>query len=1182
MNQQLFSKILIPTIEWREKMKGKRLSTECRKMSAEVIFRSLVLLVLVIPMFAGVTPAGAAEGDFEWVQTIATEHTRPADTSFGFTTVAPDGSVYLLGNTDGVMDNQTQVGYSDIFLQKYNPEGGLVWVRQFGSTHGDWPVEVAADSSGVYIAGNTYGAFEGHTNPDMQTDGIVLKYDPDGNLLWSEEIGTNYQTFVKGIAITLNSLYVTGWTYGTFDDPDAASHSADAYLRKYSLDGALQWARTYATELIDQADGVAADESGAYVAGYYGNSRNLKKVSPEGEVLWSNDWLVDTLGNVQIYNVEVAGSKVYLAGSTYSALPGETKVGEWDVYIVTFDSVNGALGWLHQFGTPTGDFFSSLVADSSGVTLGGTTNGALGGENAGYIDGFLRKYTSEGNEAWTFQFGSEGNDYLFGIDVDATGIYAVGITTGNLDGQTGSSGEEIFIKKVDLSLNSLWTNQFNTTSYIPENEYGYVVDTYGENVYLGGYIRINSETTVTTSTHAYLAKYSSIGDRQWMDIIIPDPIPPSSTSYADATSLVTDEQGNVYLAGNLNGVLPGQTGYGYGDAYLRKYAPDGTVLWTRQFGTDQNDRASRVVIYGDVIYVAGSTSGQAGAISYGLHDVYIRQFSPAGDPLGAIEQFGSPQTDYATSLVVDESGIYLGGYTLGSLEGFTNAGSYDAFLRKYNPDGSLAWTRQFGTDNSDDIVDMTIDGDNIFITGNTSGSLDGQGNLGGSDVFIGKFSLNGDEQWFRQTGTAKYDYATGIAAGSSDLYMPWYTLQGPDGSPQAFLDKYNSNGEQISSRIIDKQTELGGVRGIAIDGHALYIAGSVAVLDHFISADAALLKISLGGNNSPVVGEITAPAAPVAVNSIVNASASFTDADPSDTHTAVWSWGDGTTSAGTVSESGGSGTVTGSHVYTDAGDYQLTLTVTDAAQMEGSANYQYVVVYDPGNTAPTANPGGPYLGAINTAISFDGTLSSDPDSDPLTYAWSFGNGGAGTGATPAHSYTAAGIYDVCLTVNDGTDYSDPACTLAVVYDPSAGFVTGGGWIDSPAGAYKVNAGLSGKATFGFVSKYQKNTSVPAGNTAFQFEVGGFEFSSTAYEWLVVNKSGTNAQFKGSGLVNGELASNGSAYKFMLWAGDGLSTNSADTFRIRIWWEDAAGEHDVYDNGVDQPIGGGSIVVHTKK
>jgi hypothetical protein len=81
-----------------------------------------------------------------------------------------------------------------------------------------------------------------------------------------------------------------------------------------------------------------------------------------------------------------------------------------------------------------------------------------------------------------------------------------------------------------------------------------------------------------------------------------------------------------------------------------------------------------------------------------------------------------------------------------------------------------------------------------------------------------------------------------------------------------------------------------------------------------------------------------------------------------------------------------------------------------------------------------------------------------------------------------------------------------------------------------------------------------------------------------YEWLVVNQAGTNAQFKGSGTVNGSLDPNGKPDKFMLWAGDG----SPDTFRIKIWWKDAAGEeHVVYDNGLNQAIGSGSIVIHSK-
>jgi hypothetical protein len=234
------------------------------------------------------------------------------------------------------------------------------------------------------------------------------------------------------------------------------------------------------------------------------------------------------------------------------------------------------------------------------------------------------------------------------------------------------------------------------------------------------------------------------------------------------------------------------------------------------------------------------------------------------------------------------------------------------------------------------------------------------------------------------------------------------------------------------------------------------------------------------------------------------------------------------------------------------------------------------------NAAPTADAGGPYLGAINTAIDFDGSLSSDPDNDSLTFAWVFGDSGSDTSEMPAHSYSASGIYTVCLTVNDGTVDSDSVCTMAVVYDPSAGFVTGGGWIDSPEGAYSADPILTGKATFGFVSKYKKGASVPTGNTEFQFQAGSFKFHSDSYEWLVVNQGGSNAQFKGSGLVNDGLDPNGNPYKFMLWAGDGFSTAGADTFQIKIWWEDGGVEHDVYDNGTDQAIGGGNIVVHKGK
>jgi PKD repeat protein len=63
---------------------------------------------------------------------------------------------------------------------------------------------------------------------------------------------------------------------------------------------------------------------------------------------------------------------------------------------------------------------------------------------------------------------------------------------------------------------------------------------------------------------------------------------------------------------------------------------------------------------------------------------------------------------------------------------------------------------------------------------------------------------------------------------------------------------------------------------------------------------------------------------------------------------------------------------------------------------------------------PVAYAGGPYTGTAATPVSFSGAASSDPQSETLTYAWNFGDGGTGTGVSPSHTYTAGGTYTVSL------------------------------------------------------------------------------------------------------------------------------------------------------------------------
>ncbi len=97
------------------------------------------------------------------------------------------------------------------------------------------------------------------------------------------------------------------------------------------------------------------------------------------------------------------------------------------------------------------------------------------------------------------------------------------------------------------------------------------------------------------------------------------------------------------------------------------------------------------------------------------------------------------------------------------------------------------------------------------------------------------------------------------------------------------------------------------------------------------------------------------------------------------------------------------------------------------------------------NSPPIAHAGGPYQGEEDIPIQFDGTASFDPEGQPLTYAWDFGDGETGTGPMPMHAYADPGTYTVTLVVHDGEVGSDPdqteanvAQTTGVAGDPAAG------------------------------------------------------------------------------------------------------------------------------------------------
>lgn len=369
----------------------------------------------------------------------------------------------------------------------------------------------------------------------------------------------------------------------------------------------------------------------------------------------------------------------------------------------------------------------------------------------------------------------------------------------------------------------------------------------------------------------------------------------------------------------------------------------------------------------------------------------------------------------------------------------------------------------------------------------------------------------------------------------------------------------------------------------SIEASAFAMAGGKAgsVWDLTTAQFTLIVEEPPATNNPPVAGFSWLPLTPDEGQAV-----QFTDeSTDSDGTIAVWSWdldGDGAADSAAQHPA---------HTFLDNGVYHACLTVSDDDGSTATACHDVTVL----NVPPTITCLSAPVDPVNIADTVGVTVCfTDPgllDTHTASIFWGDGtdttvaattSGGSGS-ASGSHTYAQAGVYRVSVTVTDKDGGSDSAFyEYVVVYDPSAGFVTGGGWIVSPAGAYAADAALTGKATFGFVSKYQKGAKVPTGQTEFQFHAAGLDFHSTAYEWLVI--AGNKAMYKGTGVINGQ-----GQYGFLLSALDGDAKKGVcDQFRIKIW--DLGAGRVIYDNQMGAAddalpatgLGGGSIVVHSGK
>lgn len=303
-------------------------------------------------------------------------------------------------------------------------------------------------------------------------------------------------------------------------------------------------------------------------------------------------------------------------------------------------------------------------------------------------------------------------------------------------------------------------------------------------------------------------------------------------------SIAIDKGNNIYVAGwtktDINDEFSKR-------AFLTKYDSSGKVVYTKEIGEPGEytaafgvavDANGNVYVYGDRRRI--NLEGDGPFIEIG---VFLAKFDRKGEQQFTRTLGGGVNGTYSWDLAIDNSGnIFIAGYTFDNLDGNIRNGITDLFITKFDTGGNQLFTKQMGVSgNYTAALDIAIDAsNNVYITGETSGGLDGNAKIGNSDAFIIKFDNDGYKQFSRQWGSAGANtYAYSIAIDpSGDVYVGGSINAGLDGNDltgeaDAYIIKFDSDGNKIFTRQIGAPATVTYFTSVSVDknGH-VYIGGT--------------------------------------------------------------------------------------------------------------------------------------------------------------------------------------------------------------------------------------------------------------------------------------------------------------------------------------------------------------------
>jgi len=640
------------------------------------------------------------------------------------------------------------------------------WVSTFNG-QGDFNDRytcLTSDASGnIYLGGST-------TNKDLDRDYLIVKLDPNGNVIWTTQysgLGTSTDEVMAITVDATGNVYVTGFAKGLNTRQDYLTIKMDS-------NGDTLWTRAYDYFAeYDQANGIAVDASGnVYVTG---------QSDQDASFLTNDDYATikyDGNGNelwVARYNNSIGdgtdqAEKILLDASGNIYVTGRSNNGSDDDFVTIKYNNSGAQQWIKFDDRGGRDRAVDMAIDASNnIYITGRS------DNGTNDDFWTIKYSSSGSQLWEVAYDYVDNDLPTGITVDGSGnVFVTGVSDADAspivdnDYQTvayNSSGTQIWQKRFSGAANN---------EDIPND-----ISVYGSDVFITGQSDADPSATVLDDIVTICYNVSN-GTQNW------------SSTYAGSPNY--DDTGYGVIA-NSNGCFVAgfsEDGNTQRNAAAIKYDFSGNQQWVQSFnGTgDNNENIRSLAVDGSGnVYVSGYSvmKGQNrnfSIVKFNSSGVFDCEYSLDGTSVGS--------EDDANNIIIDNSGnAFASGFV-------KNKGtSNDLYWLSLNSLCDTNWTKtQDGSGyGSDKFYDMVTDGNgNFYLTGRIDADVSSTAN---DNCFTMKTDANGNILWSKSYNSSGVLEDRGVSvrvAASGNVYVAGYSWTGTD--YDIFVLKYNTSGTQ--------------------------------------------------------------------------------------------------------------------------------------------------------------------------------------------------------------------------------------------------------------------------------------------------------------------------------------------------------------------------------------------------